>query len=103
MILPVPFGKFSIFEIDGLVFNGTSTQKGQFVPNCGGRKLAQAVEDSQRETMHKPYVTQYNTVNNENTQLHNCNNQLTNHMTYLLNYYVSAFTTPKPDPTHPTV
>jgi len=33
------------------LFNGTSRQKGQFVPNAVGRKLAQAAKDGQRDAM----------------------------------------------------
>jgi len=33
------------------LFNGTSTQKGQFVPTVGG-KPAQSAKDGQRDTMH---------------------------------------------------
>jgi len=43
----------SIWLIDWLVFNGTSTQKGQFVPTaCMGGKPAQSAKDGLRDTMH---------------------------------------------------
>jgi len=32
--------------------NGTSAQKGQFVPNCRGGQPAQGAKDGQRDTMH---------------------------------------------------
>jgi len=42
--------------IDRLIglFNGTSTQKGQFAicANCGGGRLAQAAKNGQRDSMH---------------------------------------------------
>jgi len=34
------------------LFDGTSTQKRQFVPTAGGGKLDQAAKDDQRDTMH---------------------------------------------------
>jgi len=36
----------------GWLFNGTSTQKGKFVPTAGGGKPAQSAKDGQRDTMH---------------------------------------------------
>jgi len=35
----------------GLLLNGTSTQKGQFVPTAGS-ETAQSAKDGQRDTMH---------------------------------------------------
>jgi len=34
------------------LFNGTSTQKGHFVPTAGGGKLAQSAKDGQQDAMH---------------------------------------------------
>jgi len=34
------------------LFNGTSAQKGKFVPTAGGEKPAQSAKDGQRDTMH---------------------------------------------------
>ena len=49
------------------------------------------------------YVTQCNTVHNKTLQSQKCNNRLSNHMTYLLKYYVSAFTNTKSDHTLPII
>ena len=85
-----------------LVFNGTSTQDRSICADCGRVKPTQAAKDGQRETMHNSqYVTQCNTVHNETLQLQKCNNRLSNRMTYLLKYYVSAFTNTKLDHTLP--
>ena len=59
-----------------------------------------AAKYGQRDTMHNSsHVTQLqcNTVHSRTLQLQNCNNQLSNRMTYLLKYYVSAFTNTKSD------
>ena len=62
----------------------------------------QLAKDGQRDTMpNSQYVTQCNTVHNKTLQLQKCNNRLTNRMTYLLEYYVSAFTNTKSDHTLP--
>ena len=54
------------------------------------------------ETMHNSqYVTRCNPVHNKTLQLQNCYNRLSNRMTYLLKYYVSAFTNTKTDHTLP--
>ena len=85
-----------------LVFNGTSTQDRSMCANCGRVKPTQLAKDGQRDTMHNSqYVTRCNTVHNRTLQLQKCNNRLSNHMTYLLNYYVSAFTNTKSDHTLP--
>ena len=47
------------------------------------------------------YVIQWNTVHNKTLQLQKCNNRQSNRMTYLLKYYVSAFTNTKSDHTLP--
>ena len=60
---------------------------------CGGVEPNQAVKNGQRDTIHNTsYVKQlqYNTVHNKTLQLQHCNNRLSNHMTYLLKYYVSC-------------
>ena len=81
-----------------LVFNGTSTQYRSICANCGRVIPTQLAKDGQRDTMHNSqYVTQCNTV----LQLQKCNNRLSNRMTYLLKYYVSAFTSTKSDHTLP--
>jgi len=50
--------KIQMLNIDWL-FNGTSTQKGQFVPTVGRGKLALAAKDSQRDTMHSDNTLRY--------------------------------------------
>jgi len=72
------------------LFNGTSTQNGQFVATTGGGKLAKAAKDGQRDTKHNTLRYSLrdnkvlNTVHGKTLQLHKRNNRLTNRMTYLL-------------------
>ena len=85
-----------------LVFNGTSTQDRSICANCGRVKPTQLTKDGHRDTMNNSqYVTQCNTVHNKTLQLQKCNNRLSNRMTYLFKYYVSAFTNTKSDHTLP--
>ena len=82
------------------MFNGTSTQDRSICANCGRVKPTQLAKDGQRDAMHNSqYVTQCKTVRNKTLQLQECNNRLSNRMTYLLRYYVSAFTNTKSDHT----
>ena len=81
-----------------LVFNGTSTQDRSIYANYERVKPTQSAKDGQRDTMHNSqYFTQCNIVHNKTLQLQKCNNRLSNRMTYLLKYYVSAFTNTKSD------
>ena len=85
-----------------LVLNGTSTQDGSVCADCGRVKPTQLAKDDQRDTMHNSqYVTQCNTVHNKTLRLQKCNNRLSYRMTFLLKYYVSAFTKTKSDHTLP--
>ena len=94
--------KSSICLFVCLVFNGTSAEDRSICANCGRVKPTQVAQDGQRDTMHNSqYVTQCNTVHNKTLQLQKCNNRLYNRMTYLLKYYVSAFTNTKSDHTLP--
>ena len=78
------------------MFNGTSTQDRSICVNCGRVNPTQWANDGQRDTMHNSQcVTQCNTVHNKTLELQKCNNRLSNRMTYLLKYYVSAFTNTK--------
>ena len=84
-----------------LVSNGTSTQDRPICANCGRVKPTQLAKDGQWDTMHNSqYVTQCNTVHNKTLQLQKCNDRLSNRMTYLLQYYVSAFTNTKSKSDH---
>ena len=86
----------------GLVFNGTSTQDRSICANCGRVKPTWLAKDGQRDTMHNSqHVTQCNTVHNKTLPLQKCNIRLSNRTTYLLKYYVSAFTNTKSDHTLP--
>ena len=85
-----------------LVLNGTSTLDRSICANCGRVKPTQWAKDGQRDIMHNSqYVTQRSTVHNKTLQLQKCNNRLSNRMTYLLKYHVSAFTNTKSDHTLP--
>jgi len=65
----------------GRLFNGTSTQNGQFVPSAGERNRLSRLRVANEIQCVLFYVTRYVT---RYTQLHERNNQLFNRMTYLL-------------------
>jgi len=58
--------------IDWLVFNGTSTQKGQFVPTAGaGNRHSRSAKDGQRDTMHITLKCENKRSNSETEDLRN--------------------------------
>jgi len=70
-------------QLFGWLFNGTSTQKGQFVPTAGEENRQRMANEIQCTP---PYVTrqQCNTVHSKTLQLHKRNNRLSYRMTHLL-------------------
>jgi len=75
-------------QFDWLVFNGTSTQKDQFVPTAGNRLSRPRMANGIKCII--TYVTrkQCNTVHSKTLQLPVRNNRLSNRMTYLLITYI---------------
>jgi len=61
------------------------------VPTVGGRKVAQADKDGQRNTMHNTlrYTKQCETVHSKALQLHKSKNRLSNRTTYLVNIKIA--------------